>query len=79
MEILEKGKTIILDVNTSDQTDAYELICVCGHRLIEHASPIFWYSPDALHHTIYTRQCTHWKEKEGGGLEFHCEQFQIKE
>lgn len=74
MEILQNGSVIILDVNTDDQENAYKLMCVCGHRLSEHAMPIFWNTPDALHHTIYTNQCT----KEIANNKFHCEQFRIK-
>jgi hypothetical protein len=77
MEITNRGQTIILDVNTDDQQKAYELVCKCGHRLVEHASPIFWYSPDYLHHTIYTSQCTHWKDGVMP-MQFCCEQFQLK-
>lgn len=77
MEIINRGKTVILDVNTDDQKKAYELMCECGHKLSEHAMPIYFHSPDALHHTIYTRQCTHWKE--GEAMKFCCEQFEVRE
>ena len=75
MEIYNKGKTIILDVNTNDQMEAYELLCVCGHKLSEHAMPIFWHTPDPLHHTIRTNQCTHLTKDIPP--KFHCEQFRI--
>jgi hypothetical protein len=75
MEIHNKGAQIVLDVNTDDQMNAYELMCVCGHKLSEHASPIFWYYPDQLHHTIHTRQCTHWDKNIPN--KFCCEQFQL--
>jgi len=74
VQILFGGQTIVLDVNTDDQEKAYELLCVCGHKLSEHACPIFWYYPDALHHTIYTSQCTHLLDNH----KFHCEQFRIE-
>lgn len=77
MEILNNGRKIILDVNTDDQEKAYELMCVCGHKLYLHASPIYWYVPDLLHHTIYTSQCT--VLTKDVPPKFHCEQFRIEE
>lgn len=76
MDIFDNGKHIVFAANSDEQLEVYELMCVCGHRLIEHASPIFWHSPDALHHTIYVRQCTHFK-KGVFPVESCCEQFQL--
>ncbi len=74
MEILFKGQTVIIENNIEDQENSYNLMCICGHKLLEHASSIFWYYP-SYHHTIYTSQCTHLTDDN----KFHCEQFRIQE
>lgn len=78
MKINGRGSSIIFDAgNSDDQSACYELVCVCGHKLSEHASPIFWYYPDPQHHIIFTRQCTHFSKEDSN--KFCCDQFQVKE
>lgn len=55
MNIQMNGSMIVFEPRELD--DVYNLKCVCGHKLSDHACPVFYAMPDPQHNTIYTSQC----------------------
>jgi hypothetical protein len=64
----------IITVEVDELESAYELKCVCGHKLSEHGCWIQWNYPDPFHHTMHQSQCTQCRVSD----KFECEKFRMK-
>lgn len=70
MKIFANGGFIVMDEG-DDHNDAYNLMCVCGHKASEHGMWMSWAT-----HTFFMSQCVMCPLDAG---EFMCPRFRIAE
>lgn len=74
MDIQINGAAIV--VGEGEMQEALDLLCVCGHKLSQHAYVVSYYFPDQTHHTLYSSQCVICMSNVETNI-FDCPKFRI--